>query len=152
MLGLQPSAINRSTTSPEDLQGMGTFRNALVIRQSGVQGELQVSRTISNGSCPVKPPKRWVPQIPTSVYFYGPRYWSWREDLNPRPADYKSAALPAELRQHWQSFSSKHAKKTLCNSKSTLSNNLQNLSHAPGCRPNTRSSKTPHPPSSRQLP
>ncbi len=25
--------------------------------------------------------------------------WSWRRDLNPRPADYKSAALPAELRQ-----------------------------------------------------
>jgi hypothetical protein len=25
--------------------------------------------------------------------------WSWREDSNPRPADYKSAALPTELRQ-----------------------------------------------------
>ena len=25
---------------------------------------------------------------------------SWRRDLNPRPADYKSAALPTELRQH----------------------------------------------------
>ena len=25
--------------------------------------------------------------------------WSWREDSNLRPADYKSAALPAELRQ-----------------------------------------------------
>ncbi len=25
--------------------------------------------------------------------------WSWREESNPRPADYKSAALPAELRQ-----------------------------------------------------
>ena len=25
--------------------------------------------------------------------------WSWRLDLNPRPADYKSAALPTELRQ-----------------------------------------------------
>ncbi len=24
---------------------------------------------------------------------------SWREASNPRPADYKSAALPAELRQ-----------------------------------------------------
>ncbi len=24
---------------------------------------------------------------------------SWRWDLNPRPADYKSAALPTELRQ-----------------------------------------------------
>ena len=28
--------------------------------------------------------------------------WSWRRDLNPRPADYKSAALPTELRQHRQ--------------------------------------------------
>src|SRR5215813_1384336 len=27
------------------------------------------------------------------------RLWSWRRDLNPRPADYKSAALPTELRQ-----------------------------------------------------
>ena len=26
-------------------------------------------------------------------------YWSWRRDLNPRPSDYKSDALPAELRQ-----------------------------------------------------
>lgn len=26
--------------------------------------------------------------------------WSWRTDLNPRPADYKSAALPTELHQH----------------------------------------------------
>lgn len=25
--------------------------------------------------------------------------WSWREELNPRPADYKSAALPTELHQ-----------------------------------------------------
>ena len=26
--------------------------------------------------------------------------WSWWTDSNPRPADYKSAALPAELHQH----------------------------------------------------
>ena len=25
--------------------------------------------------------------------------WSWRSDLNGQPADYKSAALPIELRQ-----------------------------------------------------
>jgi hypothetical protein len=25
--------------------------------------------------------------------------WSWRWDSNPRPADYKSAALPTELHQ-----------------------------------------------------
>jgi hypothetical protein len=28
--------------------------------------------------------------------------WSWRWDSNPQPADYKSAALPVELRQHIQ--------------------------------------------------
>src|SRR5665213_728127 len=28
------------------------------------------------------------------------KFWSWRRDLNPRPPDYKSGALPAELRQH----------------------------------------------------
>src|SRR5208283_1463469 len=28
------------------------------------------------------------------------QFWSWRRDLNPRPSDYKSDALPAELRQH----------------------------------------------------
>ena len=31
--------------------------------------------------------------------FLGFRKWSWRRDLNPRPSDYKSDALPAELRQ-----------------------------------------------------
>ena len=26
--------------------------------------------------------------------------WSWRQESNLQPADYKSAALPIELRQH----------------------------------------------------
>lgn len=30
--------------------------------------------------------------------------WSWRWDLNPQPADYKSAALPIELRQRLPLF------------------------------------------------
>ena len=30
--------------------------------------------------------------------------WSWRRDLNPRPSDYKSDALPAELRQRTALF------------------------------------------------
>ena len=32
-----------------------------------------------------------------SILFYS--IWSWRWDLNPQPADYKSAALPIELLQ-----------------------------------------------------
>ena len=31
--------------------------------------------------------------------------WSWREESNPRPTDYKSAALPTELRQRDTNFS-----------------------------------------------
>ena len=30
--------------------------------------------------------------------------WSWREELNSQPADYKSAALPIELHQHFLKF------------------------------------------------
>ena len=33
------------------------------------------------------------------------RKWSWWTDSNPRPADYKSAALPTELHQHRYSLS-----------------------------------------------
>jgi hypothetical protein len=33
---------------------------------------------------------------------------SWRRDLNPRPSDYKSDALPTELRQHWQTEQKYH--------------------------------------------
>ena len=41
-------------------------------------------------------------------------WWSWRWDLNPQPADYKSAALPIELRQRSQaSYSVILAKSTL---------------------------------------
>ena len=29
------------------------------------------------------------------------KIWSWRLDLNQRPTDYKSVALPTELRQHY---------------------------------------------------
>ena len=29
-------------------------------------------------------------------------WWSWRRELNPRPSDYKSDALPAELRQRFK--------------------------------------------------
>ena len=37
---------------------------------------------------------------PSDTAGAGMRYeWSWREESNPRPADYKSAALPTELRQ-----------------------------------------------------
>ena len=41
--------------------------------------------------------------LPYSIY--SAFKWSWWTDLNPRPADYKSAALPTEL--HQQIFNAK---------------------------------------------
>ena len=35
--------------------------------------------------------------------------WSWRRDSNPRPSDYKSDALPAELRQRSQTYNTTRA-------------------------------------------
>ena len=34
--------------------------------------------------------------------------WSWRRELNPRPSDYKSDALPTELRQQVEASPTKH--------------------------------------------
>ena len=39
----------------------------------------------------------WIPRVFLAPFFANavrPGCWSWRRDLNPRPADYKSAALP----------------------------------------------------------
>ena len=63
-------------------------------------GSLQVSR--NRLAQPFIQTNRRQPRSANPKFYstYVSRSWSWREDLNPRPADYKSAALPAELRQH----------------------------------------------------
>ena len=40
---------------------------------------------------------RCLPELPQLSFIC----WSWRRDLNPRPPDYKSGALPTELRQQF---------------------------------------------------
>ena len=48
-----------------------------------------------------EPPKAYADRFTVcSLWPLGnPSIWSWRWDSNPQPADYKSAALPIELRQ-----------------------------------------------------
>ena len=52
----------------------------------------------SHGGCNMPPACCQVPPFESGDSFY--KTWSWWTDSNPRPADYKSAALPAELHQH----------------------------------------------------
>src|SRR6202043_442610 len=68
----------------------------------------QVNPRIAN-SCESENTKRTRVKRHQPVYFsckdllrpHSPAksWWSWRRELNPRPSDYKSDALPAELRQ-----------------------------------------------------
>src|SRR5260370_35162545 len=44
-------------------------------------------------------PVRFLCQDPLRPRSPENSWWSWRRELNPRPSDYKSDALPAELRQ-----------------------------------------------------
>src|SRR3984957_20453674 len=46
-----------------------------------------------------KETKRQNGMIAAGYRYRRTKLWSWRRDLNPRPSDYKSDALPAELRQ-----------------------------------------------------
>ena len=41
---------------------------------------------------------------PELIWIRGFLVLSWQRDLNPRPADYKSAALPAELCQQFSGY------------------------------------------------
>jgi hypothetical protein len=46
-------------------------------------------------SCQFRPDRRAAEPFDCGTHhFPAPSRWSWRRDLNPRPADYKSAALP----------------------------------------------------------
>ena len=63
-----------------------------------------------------EPPKRDAADLQSAPFGHSGTYpyevcfsivqgeWSWRWDSNPQPADYKSAALPIELRQHEARF------------------------------------------------
>lgn len=66
------------------------------------------------GPCPAPAAPRLHPEVrgttatPAGIAFSRPCQsgWSWRWDLNPQPADYKSAALPTELHQRTAAKSS----------------------------------------------
>ncbi len=57
---------------------------------------------VPNGVCLGKPVapltvRRHLPEM--LLYLVKLVFWSWRRESNPRPSDYKSDALPTELRQ-----------------------------------------------------
>ena len=65
---------------------------------------LSTGRLVGEGG--FEPPKSVTTDLQSAPFGRSgiPPYeiWSWWTDSNPRPADYKSAALPAELHQQFQ--------------------------------------------------
>ena len=92
---LQSAGFNHSPTRPPNAghQQSVPFQPKRVLVGSGVRGN-------TKGTCV----QRHQPVLVAMTEFAPPHspvksWWSWRRDLNPRPSDYKSDALPAELRQ-----------------------------------------------------
>src|SRR5690242_9993166 len=113
--GLQPAAIDRSATCPKlfpTTPELGVFSSAagpyrlktnrrIVFRRGPTVAAVRVQYT--NYKPLFRDPALLSPvsagcqcrKLTISA-------WSWRRDSNPRPSDYKSDALPAELRQRPQ--------------------------------------------------
>ena len=121
--GLQPAAINHSATCPD--WSLPPARHAeRTCWPSGVwRRPHRFSRrirvgVIRRGDIPPRPRSRVQEDLKTRSRILTRRplarslngcvcpSWSWRRDSNPRPSDYKSDALPAELRQPGESFNS----------------------------------------------
>ena len=110
MADLQSAAINRSATCAH--HAPGTFKspgnNSILQKPHSAHTNLP-ERPPALGACTsVGLPQRTdsafplshrTPNLPAAQCPNLASKWSWRRDLNPRPSDYKSDALPAELRQ-----------------------------------------------------
>ena len=107
--GLQPAAIDRSATSPIFLSTRRTCESTSTraasgrryVNSSGCALEFVYSTRSEDPSTrpslviSTPPSTDCVAPIALPVHpVSGPVRWSWRRDSNPRPADYKSAALP----------------------------------------------------------
>ena len=85
--GLQPAAIDRSATSPETRLSARHSRSCPGNALADV-----IHESLSSFFDTVY---RWNPCVfGASLKMWRGGRWSWRRDLNPRPPDYKSGALP----------------------------------------------------------
>src|SRR4029077_5790602 len=70
-------------------------------QESRASAKITARRKSSEWSALEKPVAPLPSPPPTGNSFRLSVSWSWRRDSNPRPSDYKSDALPTELRQHF---------------------------------------------------
>ena len=90
---------------PADLQSVPFGHSGIPPYYSGLQAFHQKNisnhRNMFSHAKALETPRSTVPVNRKSERAVS-NTWSWWTDSNPRPADYKSAALPTELHQHFQ--------------------------------------------------
>ncbi len=91
---LQSAGFSHSPTRPKTsgrkLVSQNRFASALT---RGFNRNTKRTRVQRHQPVQFCNPELLPPSLPADFW------WSWRRELNPRPSDYKSDALPAELRQ-----------------------------------------------------
>ena len=100
---LQSAAFNHSATCAKNPHALFALHNqTLCATKSALHNKNSQARTYALHS-PLENSTTVLPRLPCAkaATLSSPtgEIWSWRRDLNPRPSDYKSDALPAELRQ-----------------------------------------------------
>src|SRR5271156_4211911 len=97
---LQSAGFSHSPTRPVKIfRDTTASRSCDRIDRTAVRGTSQCRK----GSCPETPALALLSRGIRPLLFAGKSRslkLSWRRELNPRPSDYKSDALPTELRQH----------------------------------------------------
>jgi hypothetical protein len=94
--GVKKTSAGNSTQLPAQLSSAHAATSGRSPELPDISPEVDSPRSQNPGAQNLVPAGQLLPlssPVPASVL------WSWRRDLNPRPSDYKSDALPAELRQ-----------------------------------------------------
>ena len=92
---LQSAGFSHSPTRPRNLVTQSACRFCQAVLSSGAGYAKTQNGLVSKDTSPFMLPCRDSLRLTPLPKIW----WSWRRELNPRPSDYKSDALPAELRQ-----------------------------------------------------
>ena len=95
---LQSAGFNHSPTRPRKFVPHAKCKSSKHLSENAASSSKNTKRTRVKRHQPVD----FVSEDSLRLIPPQANRWSWRRELNPRPSDYKSDALPAELRQRSQ--------------------------------------------------
>ena len=96
---LQSAGFSHSPTRPAKTKRTLTACPPKALPADPCSANRRAKQKHKKDSCQKTPARLFFQQGFAPPHSPANSWWSWRRELNPRPSDYKSDALPAELRQ-----------------------------------------------------